>query len=196
MPRRSKTGEVPDWDGLYAIAEVQAGYLLARQAAAFRFSRQVLEYQARAGALDRTGIRGIYRLKRFPAQPNEDLAVLWLWAAKTGAFSHRTALALHGLEGGFTALADLTVPVAWSKRRLKVPGGLRLHFAEVPEADTAWVAPVRVTSVLRTLVDCAAILTPEELEKSVLSARSRGLITGGEIRAALPGVFERLVKGR
>lgn len=67
MPRCGPAGEPPGWGTLYALAEGQAGYFTARQAAEHGISRQLLSYAARAGHVERGG-RGVFRLKRFPPE--------------------------------------------------------------------------------------------------------------------------------
>ncbi len=81
--------------------------------------------------------RGIYRLVHFPASEHEDLVVLWLWAEQAGVFSHETALALHDLSDALPGKVHLTVPASWRRRRLRVPAGLVLHFADVGDVDRA-----------------------------------------------------------
>ena len=140
------------WDALFEIAQAQAGYFTTRQAAAAGYSPQLLAY---LGSRTLVRIRrGIYRLVHFPASEHEDLVVLWLWSERTGVFSHETALALHDLSDALPGKAHLTVPARWESRRLRVPPGLVLHFAEVEDADRSSYSAVPITAPLRTLMDC------------------------------------------
>ena len=67
----------PDHDQLYQIAEAQAGYFSATQARLAGFSHALASYHVQSSLFER--IRpGLYRLKRFPASPHEDLFVAWL----------------------------------------------------------------------------------------------------------------------
>ena len=75
--------------------------------------------------------RGVYRVVHFPASEHEDLIVLWLWAGQVGVFSHETALALHDLSDALPGKVHMTVPSSWRRRRLRIPAGLVLHFADV-----------------------------------------------------------------
>ncbi len=130
-------------------------------------------------------IRGVYRVVHFPAGDHEDLAVVWLWSAQEGVFSHETALALYELSDVLPSRIHMTVPARWERRRLRVPTGTVLHFADVPAGERAWHGAVPVTGVPRTLDDCrAANLSPELLTQAVRQARRRGLIAPPRVKRA------------
>ena len=170
---------VPDWDALFEVAQAQAGYFTTQQAAAAGYSPQLLAY---LGSKKVARIRrGIYRLVHFPASDHEDLVVLWLWSEQAGVFSHETALALHDLSDVLPGKVHLTLPAAWRRRRLRVPAGLVLHFADVGDADRASFSAVPVTAPLRALRDCIeAKVAPSLVRQAILQARRRGLITARE----------------
>jgi predicted transcriptional regulator of viral defense system len=94
--------------------------------------------------------RGIYRLVYFPASEHEDLVVLWLWAEQAGVFSHATALALYDLSGVLPFKVHMTIPENWQRRRLRVPAGLVLHYANLSDVERAWFSAVPVTTPRRT----------------------------------------------
>src|SRR5580704_5133912 len=144
----------PDWDRLFEIAAAQEGLFSTQQAAEAGYSPQLLLHHLSSGRALRVQ-RGIYRLVHFPAGDHEDLVSAWLWSQRAGIFSHQTALALHELSDAMPKQLHLTVPSAWQRRRLRVPRGLTLHYAEVPKEGRTWFGPVPVTSVQRTLNDCA-----------------------------------------
>jgi predicted transcriptional regulator of viral defense system len=99
-----------------------------------------------------------------------------------GVFSHETALMLHDLSDALPAKCHMTVPVAWRKRRLRVPPGLVLHHADVEHQERAWFGPVPATSASRTLSDCAKRgLSPDLLQQAAQQALRRGLVTRGEL---------------
>lgn len=110
--------------------------------------------------------------------------MLWLWGEQAGVFSHGTALALHDLSDALPARTHLTLPVASRRRRLRVPDGLVLHFAELGVRDGASFGAVSVTASLRTLRDCIeANLAPGLLDPAIHRARHRGLISpAAEVR--------------
>ncbi len=177
MARRGNTHKAaPDWDSLFDVAQSQAGYFTTRQAAGVGYSPQLLAY-LRGKKVVRVR-RGIYRLVHFPASDHEDLVVLWLWSEQVGVFSHETALALHDLSDVLPGKVHLSLPETWRRRRLRVPVGLVLHFADVGDADRTSYSALPVTTPLRTLVDCIdANVSPDLVRQAIGQARRRGLIS-------------------
>lgn len=77
------------------------------------------------------------------------------------------------------------MPASWRARRLKVPAIVRLHHADLPDADRAWNGPVPVTLPLRTLADCVADhVQPDIVAQAVRDGLRRGLFTEPELREA------------
>ncbi len=172
-----------NWTRLYEVAAAQGGYFTTEQAQSVGYSPQLLRHHVRAGRLERAR-RGIYRLVHFPIGEHEELVVAWLWSAQQGVVSHESALELHGLSDVLPAAVQLTVPVSWSRRRLRIPGAVVLSFAEVPENDRDWHGPVPITTVRRTLADCAAAgLSPEHLRAAARDALRVGAVRPSEIAA-------------
>lgn len=173
----------PDWERLFETAAAQDGLFTTRQAAAAGYSSQLLAHHVGGGRMLRVR-RGVYRLVHFPAGDHEDLTVVWLWSEREGVFSHQTALALHDLSDALPSQVHLTLPDAWRRRRLRVPDGVVLHFADVGAAERSWFGPVPATSPPRTLDDCAAVsVSPELLRAAALDALARGLVTRAELAA-------------
>jgi len=172
----------PDWNHLYQTASSQDGYFTTEQAREAGYSTQLLLKYIRNERV-RHIRRGIYRLVHFPAGEHEDLSVLWLWTEQEGVFSSVTALALHGLSDALPSNIHLTLPSSWQRRRLRVPDGVVLHFADVPKKDRAWVGSVPVTSVQRTLIDCAEEkLSPDLLRQAAREALERGVVGRSDIK--------------
>lgn len=182
----SKLANFPSWDRLYEFASAQDGYFTLRQAGEAGYSPQLLADYLKDGKVTRP-LRGVYRLVHFPAGENEDLAMLWLWSEQEGVFSHQTALSLHGLSDVLPAHVDVTLPPTWKRR--KAPSVLFRHYGYVPEEERTWHGAVPVTSVRRTLRDCAmAALSPELLRQAAMQALERGLVLRsqiGDVEAAL-----------
>lgn len=180
MVRNSPTE--PAWQALYDVAASQEGLFTTRQAAAAGYSDPLLAHHQKVGRITRIR-RGIYRLVHFPAGEHEDLVAAWLWAESAAVLSHQTALSLHGLSDSLPAQIHLTLPSAWQQRRLRVPKGLALHYADVPSKERTWVGAVPVTSTRRTLDDCAnSALTPDLLRQAATQALTRGLVTKPELK--------------
>jgi predicted transcriptional regulator of viral defense system len=180
----------PDWDALFEVAQGQQGYFTTAQAASVGYSPQLLYKYLRNGTVTRVR-RGVYRLVHFPADQEEDLVPLWLWSERVGVFSHETALALQDLSDALPSRVHMTVPAAWRHRRLKVPEGLVLHYADLDESELRRAAVVPFTTPKRTIADCmAAHFAPDLVHQAVVQARQRGLISRdeeAELLAALPG---------
>src|SRR6184192_1970371 len=166
----------PDWDRLYETALAQEGHFTTQKALDAGYSSQLLKY-LNSGKIIRVR-RTVYRLTHFPPGQQEDLVAVWLWSDRAGIFSHENALMLHELSDVLPARAHLTVPARWRRRRLQVPAGVVLHYADVPKRDRAWVGAVPVTSPARTLADSAAdYVSPEFLSSAVTQALARGMVS-------------------
>ena len=167
----------PDWDRLYETALAQEGHFTTQQSLDAGYSSQLLVKYLNSGKIIRVR-RTVYRLKHFPPGQQEDLVAVWLWSDRAGIFSHETALMLHELSDVLPARAHLTVPAKWRRRRLQVPDGVVLHYADVPKGDRAWVGAVPVTSPARALTDCAEdYISPDLLSSAISQALARGMVS-------------------
>ena len=154
----------------------QEGHFTTQQALDAGYSSQLLVKYLDNGKITRVR-RSVYRLKHFPPGQQEDLVALWLWSERAGVFSYETALMQHELADVLPVRAHLTLPAKWRKRRLRVPEGVVLHYADVPKRDQAWVGAVPITSPARTLADSAADnVSPEFLSSAVRQALARGMV--------------------
>jgi predicted transcriptional regulator of viral defense system len=180
---KSETG--PSWPRLYESAAAQEGYFTTFQAAEAGYSPQLLAKHLRSGRIARIR-RSVYRLVHFPAGEHEDLMVVWLWSEQQGVYSHETALALFGLSDAMPRNVHLTLPGSWGKRRLRIPPGVALHYADIRPEERSWVGPVPVTSPVRTLLDCAAErVAPDIVRQAVDEGLRRGLFDAGAIEPAV-----------
>ena len=162
---------------------MQEGYFTTAQAAAAGYSRQLLRKHLAAGRIAAV-MRAIYRIVDFPAGEHEDLVAAWLWTGQEGVFSHATAFLLHELSDALPAQAHLTVPESWRRRRLRVPSGVILHFADIEPSQRSWVGSVPVTSVERTLIDCASShVAPDLVHQAYRQALHRGIIRSDSVPA-------------
>ena len=142
----------PDWESLYALAREQLSHFTTAQAVALGFSRELLIHHTNVRRLVRVR-RGIYRVRHFPVRERESLMVLWLWSKHQGVFSHRTALHLLGLSATAPLQVEMTLPLSWKRRRLKLPPDLALYYSDIPDAERVRVGPLPVTGSARTLRD-------------------------------------------
>jgi predicted transcriptional regulator of viral defense system len=186
----------PDHDALFATASAQAGYFTTGQAQACGFSSALLTHHAKSGRFLRVA-RGLYRLRDYPREPNEEIVAAWLRQAPNVAISHESALALLGLSDVIADSVHLTVPRA--RRRLVTQPGVVIHTTTRPiaEADVLSRKGVRVTGPERTIVDVAEVgVAPDQVVASIRSALDRGLTTSARLRDAARtrgGRVQRLV---
>jgi len=171
QPEGDNPSGSPSWDALYQLAAGQSGWFTGNQATNLGFSLQLLSKHVTSGRLER-GQRGIYRLNRFPPADHEDLVVAWLWSKNLGIISHETALQLHGLSDTLPARIHVTLPSSERHRQRRVPEGISLHFADVPETYRTWSGPVPVTTAARTVCDLAdahgdAVLIEQAIEEGI-----------------------------
>jgi very-short-patch-repair endonuclease len=106
-----------------------------------------------------------------------------VYACSPGSLaSHRAAGALHGL------LRSSRIEVTTSRGR-RPRSGMTIHRSRlIGEDDRAVVDGIPVTSVARTLVDLADVLTDERLEKAIHQAEILGLFDLDALeRASQPG---------
>ena len=180
----------PNWDALYETASAQDGHFTTAQAAEAGYSPQLLAKHLKAGRIRRVR-RAVYRIVHYPAGDHEDLVVLWLWSDQEGVFSHETALALHELSDALPTMVHMTLPASWARRRVRIPGGLAVHHADVSEAGRSWVGPVPVTEPARTLRDCAAEgVPPDHVRQALHEGLARGLFSGAGM-ASVEGYLDR-----
>jgi predicted transcriptional regulator of viral defense system len=175
-------------DRLYEIAVGQGGFLATHQAVDAGISRSTLSYHAGEGdALERV-THGVYRLRRFPTPPHGHVIAGWL--AVAGAHPDRTpqtALELLDLTDMIADAVNVTLPR--SKRGLRTPQGVRVHFTErlIDQRHRREVQGVPVTGVERTLADLLrAGGWTEQIGLAVRQAIQRGLTTPRRLKAQLP----------
>lgn len=177
----------PSWDGLYAVAEAQAGCFTREQANDAGVSDQLLQTHLKSGNIERL-YRGIYRLARFPAsgREQEDLVLVWLWSLQAGVFSHETALRLHGLSDALPSRTHLTLPRTREHQRRTPPPGVVLYYADFGPQDCTFVGAVPVTRPARAINDVAAVHGDASvIEAAVRQAIQRGIATPAELLPAV-----------
>jgi predicted transcriptional regulator of viral defense system len=183
-----------DHDGLYRLAESQAGYFTAGQAVAAGMDRSTLRHHARQGGRYERVRRGVYRLRHFPSSPHEHVVAAWLSLRETPAVvSHESALELYDLSDVIPAAVHISLPRA--KRGERPRPGVRFHTLRRPPAASEIRAlhGIPITTPERAIVDCLQAGTqPEQIEIAVHQALDRGLTTPRRLRAAAVGRPERV----
>jgi hypothetical protein len=132
------------------------------QLRSFGFARSTAAARASVGRLFRVH-RGVYALGR------PDLTARGRWMAAVLAcgpgavLSHVAAAALHGIRASAASRIDVSIMRPSSVAR----PGIRVHRSTCLKlADVIQVDAIPVTSVARTLLDLAAVLTESQLERA------------------------------
>jgi hypothetical protein len=153
--------------------------LLSREARRLGMPRRDLEHLQRINRQQL--VRGAVAIEpiRDPLRTSARAAQL---AIPDGLISHRTAAHLHGLQGvGFwnpADVVDMTLPSARTRRQRR---GVRLRFRPLQPSDCIQLGGLQVTSVLRTLADCAAVADRISWLSIVDSALYQKLLTADEL---------------
>ena len=175
----------------YAIAYRALGELASRRhgyisdAAAERAGLEpdLREAAIEAGIILRTapGLLNVQRSTPDDASLADRAIRAWIQTGERAVVSHASALAFLGL-GELPQTLHLTFPLA-AMGQIGAMRGAEIHYADVPEVERCWSAraPVPVTNVHRTLVDCAAAgLDPEVLARSLEEARRLRLVAAAD----------------
>ncbi len=134
----------------------------ARQLIALGYSRNAIAHAKASGRL-RHLRRGVYAVGHRPVTWHSRCLAATLSCGANAVASHRSAAWIWGLVKRRPDSLDVTVPV----RRRHARSGLRLHYAALTDADRRLREDVPVTAVPRTLLDLAAILTPDRLDSAI-----------------------------
>ncbi len=183
-----------DHDGLYRLAESQAGYFTAKQALEAGMDRSTLRHHARPGGRYERVRRGLYRLRHFPMSPHEHVVAAWLPLRDAGGVvSHESALELWDLSDVISDAVHISLPR--DKRGARPRPGVRLHTLERPPgaSEQRRIHGVPVTTPERSIVDSLeAGAQPEQIELAVRQALERGLTTARRLREAASGRSPRV----
>lgn len=170
----------PDHNSLYQVAESHGGYFTAKEARGVGFSRDLLTHHTKGGLFERVA-HGVYRLKRFPASPYEDLFIALLRTGPRSVISHGSALTLYELTDALPTQVHVTIPRTASRRR----SGIRLHTKAIESAEVTNREGLAVTTVSRTIADVASAgLAEEFVRQAIQEAIDRGLTSPAELRRA------------
>lgn len=161
------------------------------QLQALGLTRAAVEGRLRRGRLLRL-YRGVYAVGHLALTENGRL-IAAVYACGGGAvLSHRSAGVLHGLLRSSTSRIDVTVPTARKPRE-----GIALHATRsIHEADRAVLEGIPTTTVARTLLDLADVLSEQRLAKAVDQAEVLRVFDLTELEAALARVPGRAGRHR
>ncbi len=131
--------------------------------------------------------RGVYAVGHAQLRREGRWLAAVLAVGDGAALSHRSAAALHGIRDGDRAL-DVT-----TTRRVRARGVVVQRTIALPADDVTTCSGIPVTTVPRTLVDLAAIVTARQLATLLREADRAGRLDPAAVRTALgrkrvPGV--------
>lgn len=173
-------------EDLMKIALEQAGLFTADQAIKCGFDQKNHHYYVKTGQWEKV-LRGIYRFKPIES----DLSEYWLWylwskgrnKKPQAVFSHETALMLYELSDVNPSKIHMTVPKKFRKGT-EIPKILILHKQDISESDTKTANGLKVTTVLKTLLDLIEErrISDEFIEQATKQALDRGFISKADIK--------------
>lgn len=163
---------------LFTLASGQGGYFTAAQARSTGYSYQAQAHHVAADNWLRID-RGIFRLTEWIPEVHDDLIRWTLWSRGRAVVSHETALAVHEIGELESPRIHLTVLPGFSMR----DDAVTLHPVDLPDADVEQRTGFRVTTILRTLIDVAALSADDDqLGRAIKQARATGRFTLRQLR--------------
>jgi hypothetical protein len=164
------------------LAELQHGVVARCQLLAMGITESAIEVRLSAGRLVRL-YRGVYAVGHRVLAPRGHYVAAVLALGPRAALSHKSAGGLHELLSTAQTVVDVTVPGSKGAPRRK---GLRIHVTDAldPE-DVDVVDGIPITSVARTILDLAAILTSTQLRRVIEQADRSGVLNLLALQRAL-----------
>jgi very-short-patch-repair endonuclease len=164
---------------LATLAGRQHGVVTRRQLLAAGVGRRAIERRVEWGLLDPL-YRGVYALGR-RALRREAWWMAAVFAAGPGAaLSHRSAAELWRMRNGSRARIEVSVP-----RHRRSTARLLLHQVVLPGDEVTVERGIPVTTPARTLLDLAAVVSPDHLEAAFDEAEHRRLTSPTSLDALL-----------
>jgi very-short-patch-repair endonuclease len=160
------------------VAERQRGVVSRTQLLCVGLTKSAISVRVARSDLHREH-RGVYRVgHRTPLSFSREMAAA-LAAGTRAVVSHRSAGHLWALLPAPSEAVDLTGPPRAPRL------GLRWHRLPIEPRDVTRCRGIPVTNPLRTVLDLAADLKPDELERVVAEAERRHLVTLRALESAL-----------
>jgi very-short-patch-repair endonuclease len=164
-------------DSLPRLATSQHGVVSSAQLQAYGLSRAAISRWASAGRLHRILPR-VYAIGHAALSIEGRLFAVLLYAGPRAVLSHTTAAWVWSLIETEPTRIHVTVP----GRRRSLPD-VRIHHSR--KVDPVHSLGLPVTSVARTLLDLAGVVTFRQLRRAVAEADYRGLLNADALAAVL-----------
>ena len=163
------------------LASRQYGALSRAQLLALGLGRDAIQHRLRSGRLSPLH-RGVYAVGPGPGTRERRWAAAVLACGRGAVLSHLSAAALWELRPVDPRVIDVAVPT----RSARVRDGLRVHRPRLlaPE-DVARRRAIPVTTVPRTLIDIAEVVSRRSLERALDEAEYLSLLHQPEVEEAL-----------
>lgn len=157
----------------------QYGIVTRAQALADGMTKAQIDHCVRTGGWTREA-RGVYRHVAVPPTPLSRLLAACM--AHNGLASHRSAAALHRIEGFKLDRVELTVPPG----KRPSMAGVKLHQSSlIGLAKPTERHGVPCTGRARTVVDLAAVVTDKQLERVIDAVLRDGLLRPSDLYGVL-----------
>jgi hypothetical protein len=177
---------------LAELAARQHGVVTLEQLRGLGLSTRGIHHRVAAGRLHRLH-RAVYAVGHDDVSVDGRRIAAVLACGPRAVLSYRSAAAAWGLRPSARARWDVTTP---RHGRRGLPG-IELHEARsLSDDDVTTLRRIPITSVHRTLVDLAAVLPPDPLERAVHQAEVAGLLDVDAVHAVLARTTGRRGTGR
>jgi predicted transcriptional regulator of viral defense system len=174
--RSNKARPPRDGRGVAALAASQHGVVTVRQLETLGFDAVAVHRRVKDGWLHSL-YRGVYAVGHSSISMRGRYLAAVLACGPRAALSHRSAAHLWGLLPGPNRI-EVTAP-----RGRIAPRGLRMHVSRMmDEADFEMHDRIRITTVHRTLLDIAAVVSADALARGSRCGRA-----ARALRSRVPG---------
>ncbi len=187
---------------LFDIADRQQGFFTAKQAEECGYLRSNFRLKLTSGEWAQEE-RGLYRLARYPVTDRPELVLWSLWSRNRedvpqGIWSHETALDIHELSDVMPSKMHMTVPPRF-RRRKSLPKVLSLHRGDLEKKDIEERQGYKVTTPLRTIIDCIeeGTIADNFISQAIHQALKRGIVLKEEIeplKATMPDLYRHITE--
>ncbi|MDO5617612.1 type IV toxin-antitoxin system AbiEi family antitoxin domain-containing protein [Kocuria sp.] len=167
-------------DELWDVADVQHGFVTARQAADAGVAAPTLQMLVHRGTLQKVA-HGVYRFPKYPVGSHDAkmLAVLWT-GAQEAALSHETALDAYAISDVNPNRIHVTVA---RRRRIRRSGGdaYVIHYQDLQPAQVGWWNEIPMVTAAQAISQCIDYGTPIHLlRQAVERGHAHGYLTKAE----------------
>jgi hypothetical protein len=191
IPRRVLQASPGD-TALAALATRQHGVVTAGQLRALGLGSRGIQHRVGRGRLHRL-YPGVFAVGHGALTLDGRRLAAVLACGPGAALSHRSAAAAWGLRDSATAGWDVSTP----RQGARCATGIRLHTPRsLPRDEVELLRAVPVTSVARTLVDLAAVLSADALGRALHQAEVLRVLDVADVDAVLARSNGRRGTGR